>query len=47
MSRREELAKKGYKLSEIDRKTKISDLDRKLKDNVLKQAKTQNYGRSR
>ncbi|MGL6126236.1 relaxase/mobilization nuclease domain-containing protein [Chryseobacterium artocarpi] len=47
MSRREQLAKKGYKLSEIDRKIKIGDLDKKIKENELKQEKTQNYGRRR
>ena len=43
MSRREQLSKKGYKLSEIDRNMKIKELDNKLKKNL---EKSQNYGRS-
>ena len=42
MSKREQLAKKGFKLSDIDRKLNINTIKNEISKNIIK---TQNYGR--
>lgn len=42
LSKREQLAKKGFKLSEIDRKLDINSINTEISKNIIK---TQNYGR--
>ena len=43
MSKREQLAKKGFKLSDIDRKMNINTIKNEISKNIIK---TQSYGRS-
>ncbi len=42
LSKREQLAKKGFKLSDIDRKLNINSINAEISKNIIK---TQNYGR--
>ena len=43
MSKREQMAKKGFKLSDIDRKMNINTIKNEISKNIIK---TQSYGRS-
>ena len=42
MSKREQMAKKGFKLSDIDRKMNINTIKNEISKNIIK---TQSYGR--